>query len=186
LLIDGGRAGANGQETKEKQCDSGVNGALHEGCRRPDGDGLAAVPALFAVNRFGRNAMDELHTGSCNCRAVRFTTHGPLREVIYCHCTQCRKQSGHFFAATSVANDRINIEGEDDVSWYAASEEGRRGFCRTCGSALFWRQIGAPTISILAGAFDSPTGLKGGMHIFVGDRGDYYDIDDGLPRHDAW
>ncbi len=46
--------------------------------------------------------MDEVRTGSCGCGAVRFTTRGTLRGVVYCHCVQCRKQTGHFFAATSV------------------------------------------------------------------------------------
>lgn len=122
------------------------------------------------------------NAGSCLCGAVRFRTNGPLRGVVYCHCTQCRKQSGHYYAATSVASDRIEIEGEDAITWFRASAEARRGFCSVCGSALFWQSDGADRISILAGAFDGPTGLAGERHIFVGDKGDYYDIGDGLPR----
>ena len=82
--------------------------------------------------------MDE-HRGACLCGAVRFRTEGPLRGVIYCHCSQCRKQTGHYYAATNVVGDRLEIEGAEDVTWYAASDFARRGFCRHCGSALFWK-----------------------------------------------
>ena len=65
--------------------------------------------------------MTSVHTGSCLCGAVSFRTSGPLRGVVYCHCSQCRKQSGHFFAATNVADDAIVVTGGDKVNWYAAS-----------------------------------------------------------------
>jgi len=128
--------------------------------------------------------MNETHSGGCLCGAIRFSAHGPLRGVVYCHCSQCRRQTGHYYAATNVTGDRLTIEGGDAVTWYRASDFASRGFCATCGSALFWRRDGAADISIMAGAFDQPSGLKGEMHIFVADKGDYYDVDDGLPQHE--
>lgn len=106
-----------------------------------------------------------------------------MRGVVYCHCTQCRKQTGHFFAATSVADVDIAIQGAENISWYSSSEVARRGFCRVCGSALFWKHEGLETISVMAGAFDTPSGLVAESHIFVADKGDYYGIDDGLPQY---
>lgn len=126
--------------------------------------------------------MTERRGGSCLCGAVRFATRGLLRGVIYCHCSQCRKQTGHFFAATNVNDADIEIDGADDVTWYAATSFARRGFCRNCGSVLFWKRNGADEISVLAGAFDTPSGLKGESHLFVADKGDYYEIDDDLPQ----
>jgi hypothetical protein len=68
------------------------------------------------------------------------------------------------------------------LNWYAASPQARRGFCRNCGSVLFWKHRDLDYVSVLAGAFNGPTGLEGGCHIFVEDKGDYYEIDDGLPQ----
>ncbi|WP_420962879.1 GFA family protein [Brucella sp. IR073] len=127
---------------------------------------------------------NERHAGSCLCGAVRFETNGPLRGILYCHCTQCRKQSGHYFAATNVADDDIRIDGAENISWYQSSEKARRGFCRICGSVLFWKRNGSGDLSVLAGAFDKPSGLHGEMHIFTADKGDYYGIDDGLPQRE--
>lgn len=119
-------------------------------------------------------------TGSCLCGAVRFRVDGALRGVVYCHCSQCRKQSGHVCAATNVADADLEIGGEENLTWYAASPEAQRGFCSTCGSALFWKRDGLSRTSVLAGAFDLPTGLAAESHIFVADKGDYYEICDGL------
>ena len=127
---------------------------------------------------------DQIRTGRCNCGAVRFRTHGPLREVVACHCSQCRRQTGLYYAATNVADDRIEIEGGDSITWYHASEVARRGFCSTCGSALFWKHRDDAHISVLAGSFDQPTGLKMTKHIFCADKGDFYEISDGLPQYE--
>jgi hypothetical protein len=126
---------------------------------------------------------DETHTGSCLCGAVSFRTSGPLRGVIYCHCSQCRRQTGHFYAATDVEDDDLEVEGARHLTWYSASPDARRGFCSVCGSALFWKHDRLDRTSVLAGSFDKPTGLRGERHIFVPDKGDYYEIDDGLPCH---
>lgn len=125
---------------------------------------------------------DDTHTGGCLCGAVRFATRGPLRGVVYCHCSQCRRQTGHFYAATNVAEDDLALEGAEGLTWYRASGFASRGFCATCGSALFWKRDGAGDISVMAGAFDRPSGLAGECHIFVADKGDYYEIGDGLPQ----
>lgn len=126
--------------------------------------------------------MSDVHTGQCLCGRVRFSAEGPLREVVACHCGQCRRQTGHFYAATNVADDSLTVIGGRDVTWYKASPGARRGFCSTCGSALFWKHEAEAYTSILAGAFDQPSGLRLTRHIFCADKGDYYEIADGLPQ----
>ncbi len=128
--------------------------------------------------------MNNLHKGSCLCGAVRFVARGALREVIYCHCNMCRKQSGHYYAATNVSDDMVDIEGGANVTWFAASDFARRGFCSRCGSVMFWKPNDDDYISIMAGSFEEPSSLAGGYHIFVAEKGSYYEIDDNLPRYE--
>jgi hypothetical protein len=123
------------------------------------------------------------HTGSCLCGAVRFEVRGDLPGPDACHCTQCRKHSGHYFASTDVARAALTIRGEEHVHWYQSSAKVRRGFCAQCGSSLFWDPIFKDRIGIAMGAFDTPTGTRLAIHIFVADKGDYYDIADGLPQN---
>ena len=128
--------------------------------------------------------MTENTKGSCSCGAVSWEVEGEMRPVVACHCTQCRKQTGHYFAATNTSNDNLTITGGDHLTWYEASESAKRGFCKHCGSALFWKPDGRDYTSILAGSIDGDSGLKLREHIFVADKGDYYDLDDGLPQRE--
>ena len=118
--------------------------------------------------------------GSCLCGAVQFSITGPLRPVSYCHCNQCRKTHGHFAAYTRVEDSCLQLETSTGLAWYRASDFARRGFCRECGSSLFWQRDATKTISIAAGSLDLPTGLIADRHIYVNDAGDYYSINDGL------
>lgn len=123
-----------------------------------------------------------MHKGSCLCGSVAFTIDGDLSLPSVCHCGQCRRQSGHFWASTSTHQDNLSFSASDTLSWYRASDIARRGFCSKCGSFLFWQHNQEDTISISMGALDASTGLKLSKHIFVADKGDYYDITDDLPQ----
>jgi hypothetical protein len=124
-----------------------------------------------------------MHKGSCLCGAIRFEVSGPLHPPDACHCSQCRKQSGHFWASTDVPRAALTLHGADTLTWFRSSEKVRRGFCSTCGSSLFWDPIHKDTLSIAMGAFDSPTHTRLAMHIHVADKGDYYELWDGLPQN---
>ncbi len=127
-----------------------------------------------------------MQTGSCECGAVSYELEGPLREVVHCHCSQCRKTSGHYWAATNVPTEALKITKADRLKWFQSSEVARRAFCTECGSSLFYQFDGAGTTAIGAGTLDGDTGLDSIKHIFVGEKGDYYDIADGLPQHDKF
>jgi hypothetical protein len=122
--------------------------------------------------------------GSCLCGAVRFEVAGALPGPDACHCTQCRKQSGHVFVSTDVPRSAVTFHAAETLSWYRSSEKVRRGFCSTCGSPLFWDPIHKDWIGIAMGAFDGPTGTHLKIHVHVAEKGDYYEIADGLPQHE--
>ncbi len=124
------------------------------------------------------------HTGSCLCGAVTFKVSGPLAAPNACHCTACRKQTGHFGASVDLPREALDVTGMAHVVWYQSSEKVRRGFCGTCGSTLFWDPVFHDWTAVAMGAFDTPTQTKLTLHIFVADKGDYYDIADGLPQND--
>jgi len=121
-----------------------------------------------------------MKAGKCLCGDVTFQVSGTPRGVSACHCGQCRKQSGHIWASAHVPKADLEITGTP--GWYAASEGATRGFCARCGSFLFWAAHDEDQISFALGALEGPTGLRLERHIFVADKGDYYDITDGLPQ----
>lgn len=126
---------------------------------------------------------DGKFTGGCLCGAVRFEVSGPLDAPEACHCTMCRRQTGHFYVGTSVPKTALAIQRDEGLAWYRSSDKVRRGFCRQCGSSLFFEPVYRDWIGIQMGSFDGPTGTRMKGHIFAANKGDYYDITDGLPQN---
>jgi hypothetical protein len=128
--------------------------------------------------------MSDLKRGSCLCGRVSFTVAGDIGAPDACHCVQCRKHSGHYFASTDVPKDALVIAGQENLTWYQSSAKVRRGFCSTCGSSLFFDPPARNWIGVAMGAFDTPTSTHLEKHIFVAEKGDYYEITDGLPQYE--
>jgi hypothetical protein len=125
--------------------------------------------------------MNQVITGGCLCGRVRYEVRGKLRDVIACHCVQCRRTSGHFVAATACRRRAFSLVKDDTLKWYVAVSGFRRGFCSECGSSLFFEEEGSERVSIAAGSLDEPHGLKIAAHIFLSEAGDYYEIDASVP-----
>jgi hypothetical protein len=128
----------------------------------------------------------ETHVGGCLCGGVKYAVNGPLRNVIACHCTQCRKTSGHFAAMTNSPVSDLTLLASTTLAWYRSSDTAKRAFCRVCGSNLFWQPDGSDSISITAGTLETPTHLEIEKHIFVADKSDYYELCDRLPQREHW
>lgn len=124
-----------------------------------------------------------MHKGSCLCGAVTIEVSGTLPPPTACHCRQCRKHSGHFEASTDVPRSQVAVHGAEHITWYHSSEKVRRGFCSICGSSLFWDPVYRDWTAIAMGAFDGHTETKLVRHIFVAEKGDYYELADGLPQN---
>lgn len=111
--------------------------------------------------------------GSCLCGGVRFTMDGLLRDVINCFCSQCRKTSGHYVAATAIRKEHLTLHSAETLAWYECLPGIRRGFCKQCGSSLFWDPGPGETMSVMAGTLEPPTGLRSVQNIHQEDASDY-------------
>jgi hypothetical protein len=125
--------------------------------------------------------MSQVVTGGCLCGQVRYEVRGKLRDVITCHCLQCRRTSGHYVAATACRRPAFAIVKDETLKWYVAVPGFRRGFCSECGSNLFFEQEGGERVSLAAGSLDEPQGLKIAAQIYVSEAADYYKIDASAP-----
>jgi hypothetical protein len=153
----------------------------HDGVPRYAESSLGAAPIGVETPPQAGPRKTE-HSGRCQCGAVTYRVRGNMRDVIVCHCGQCQRNHGHAPGYSAARKSELTVEGEDDLAWYRSSEEARRGFCRKCGSSLFWASEERDTVSITAGSLNPPTGLKTVLHIMTADKRDYYDIADGVPQ----
>jgi hypothetical protein len=126
-------------------------------------------------------------SGGCLCGGVRYRITGPRRDVIVCHCENCRRTHGHVAAYTSVRQSDLELSQQQTLRWYHdESPDTYRGFCDRCGASLFWdRRDGQGRISVAAGTLDDGAELETIGHVFVSEAGHYYRIDDGLPQFET-
>jgi hypothetical protein len=125
-------------------------------------------------------------TGRCLCGAVVYEIVGPLRDIMLCHCEECRRWSGYLGAFTSTRVEDLVIRDDRALRWIdspRSDRRARRGFCSECGSNLFWQSESRERINIGAGTLDRPTGLRIAGHWYAHHTGDYDELpDDGLPH----
>lgn len=122
--------------------------------------------------------------GGCLCGGVRYRISGPRRNVIVCHCENCRRTHGHVAAYTAVNQSDLELLEKQTLKWFHdESPDTYRGFCGRCGASLFWdARDGRGRISVAAGTLDDSAELETIGHVFVAEAGHYYRIDDGLPQ----
>ena len=125
--------------------------------------------------------------GECQCGAVRFAAIPPSLFCAHCHCDFCRRAHGAAFVTWfGVPENQFKfLAGEDQVTWYASSKQGRRGFCVKCGSTLFYTSSLSPgevhmALANMTGSIDRVPEL----HVFFDARVDWFEFGDDLPRLD--
>lgn len=77
--------------------------------------------------------------GACMCGAVRFEITSDVTEAAACHCGMCRKFTGGVFLAVTVPSGGLVFDSDDALGVFKSSDWAERGFCKTCGSSLFYR-----------------------------------------------
>lgn len=122
-------------------------------------------------------------SASCLCGGVAFEVYGPLRQVVHCYCSQCRKTHGLMGPYTQARINDVSFTNRSTLKWYQSSDQAKRGFCQDCGASIFWQPTNGDMISISAGMIDPPTGLSVIGHIYVDEMADFSTLpDDDLPR----
>lgn len=112
--------------------------------------------------------------GGCYCRKVRYRMEGPTEHVALCHCSDCRRHSGAPAVSwAAVKAEQLEVSGE--LVTFASSEHGRRQFCPTCGTGLFYVNDAAlpGLIDIQSSTLDDPDALPPGAQVQTADRLDW-------------
>lgn len=119
--------------------------------------------------------MSELSVikGSCLCGVVKVSTASTNNEVGACHCGMCRKWGGSSLLVIECGNN-ISFDGEDNIGVYQSSEWAERGFCKQCGSHLFYRLKQNNQHYIPVGIFDNSQGLVFDHQIFIDEKPEFY------------
>jgi hypothetical protein len=113
------------------------------------------------------------HSGSCLCGAVRVTARTRDNRIGACHCTMCRKWGGGPLFAVE-CESAVAFEGADSISTFSSSEWAERGFCKKCGTHLFYRLKQEQHYAIPVGLFDDSDQWTLAEQIFIDQKPSFY------------
>jgi hypothetical protein len=125
--------------------------------------------------------MTQLHTGGCQCGAVRYRAEGEIGFPHVCHCRMCQKAAGNYFmpfGGVKYENFRFT---RGEPSWFQSSDTVKRGFCGRCGTPLFY-DGGSDHISITLGSLDDPESIKPQIQTNLSHKMSWFGELDGLNR----
>lgn len=125
--------------------------------------------------------------GGCHCGAVRYEVEGAPMHHALCHCTDCRRSAGAPMVGwTMFRSDQVRATGE--TREYASSEHGRRHFCPSCGTGLFYtNEAMLPGITdVQSATLDDPDAIPAGAHIQTADRIGWMETAHELPAFERY
>ena len=113
------------------------------------------------------------HHGTCLCGAVRVVAKTSGNDIDACHCTMCRRWGGGPFLAVECGGN-VDFQGAEHISTYSSSDWAERGFCRSCGTHLFYRLKQREHYAIPVGLFDGRDDWKLTEQIFIDEKPAFY------------
>lgn len=129
------------------------------------------------------------YIGGCLCGKVRYEIDGEIKDIIYCHCSQCRKAQGTAFATNgNVSVDAFNyIAGENELTSYESTPGQTKYFCRHCGSPIISKNRSVPDkVRVRLGTIETDIVERPAAHIFVTSKANWEEIEGSLPQYEAY
>jgi len=111
--------------------------------------------------------------GRCLCGAVSVLAKAMPTAVGACHCTMCRTWGGGPLMVVN-CGDAVEFSGAEHIGSYASSAWAERGFCKSCGTHLFYRLKAGPTYFVPVGLFDADSALHFDHQVFVDEKPAFY------------
>lgn len=115
-------------------------------------------------------------TGSCHCRRVSVTIPADAVGVVACHCGDCQKLHGNFFAMLATSQEAVTWSGQEHLSWYESSAQAKRAFCGHCGSRVAKAPQGSPRLLLSVGLFESDLAREIIKNVFTDSKPHWYPL----------
>ncbi len=116
----------------------------------------------------------QMLAGACLCGAVKVSGEAKAADVAACHCDTCRRwSSGPYMEVTC---EQVQFDGEENVRRFRSSEWAERGFCKECGTNLFYHIIGADDYQLSVGLLDDQSKLQFALQVFTDSKPAFYEF----------
>lgn len=130
-----------------------------------------------------------MYTGKCLCGEVEIKISGEIKDIIHCHCSLCRKNSGTAYATNGFvqASDFEIVKGAELLSTFSFKPKRHRHFCSKCGSPVYSSNEDDPSrYRLRLGILDSDISERPISHNFVTSKANWEELDADLPRYEKF
>lgn len=130
----------------------------------------------------------DSYKGGCLCGKVRFEITGEIQQIVYCHCSLCRKAQGSTFATNGNVDSEkfVFISGEAEMTGYESTPGQTKYFCQHCGSPIISKKESAPgMVRVRLGVIESDISERPKAHIFASSKAGWDEICDNLPQYES-
>ena len=130
-----------------------------------------------------------MYSGKCLCGAVAISVKGVISDIIHCHCSLCRKNSGTAYATNGFVNsaDFIIEKGQAALSAFSFKPGRTRFFCQHCGSPVYsCNDQDKSRIRVRLGIFDSDIRERPISHNFIDSKANWDDLTADLPHYSTF
>ncbi|MCW8108892.1 GFA family protein [Alteromonas ponticola] len=118
---------------------------------------------------------DRPHQAKCLCESVTLSIAESISELHVCHCSMCRQWGGGPMIVASCGTD-VTFEGKQNIERYHSSEWAERGFCKRCGTHLFYHYLESGNYFVPAGLMKLPESVHMASQIFIDEKPHYYEF----------
>jgi hypothetical protein len=117
--------------------------------------------------------MHQKIKGTCLCKAVSIEIDKSPETFTVCHCEDCRRWSGGVPMSTN-GGEHLKFSGEESIGRFSSSDIAERGFCKTCGTHLFFRLKKSDHYFLFVGLFGDEISPKFELQEFIDRKPGYY------------
>lgn len=135
------------------------------------------------------NGRDKMYSGKCLCGGVVIQVKGEISDIIHCHCSLCRKNSGTAYATNGFVNseDFVIEKGKGLLSTFSFKPGRTRHFCKNCGSPVYSSNAQDKSrVRVRLGIFDSDLIERPMSHNFVDSKANWENLNADLPRYSTF
>ncbi|MFC6633473.1 GFA family protein [Microbulbifer taiwanensis] len=112
--------------------------------------------------------------GTCLCEAVTVEA-SESKEFEACHCGICRRWGGGPLLAVHCGNNAA-FTGNESIATFASSDWAERGFCKNCGTHIFYHLKPTDEYIIPLGLFQSEGNFVFKGQVFIDQKPSFYEF----------
>ncbi len=142
----------------------------------------------LAIERCLKRSTIMCLTGGCHCRSIQYEAAGEPIAHGLCHCQDCRLSAGAPVVGWVLFPDSAVRVVKGAPSVFSSSGNGRRHFCASCGTGVFYtnEKMLPGIIDVRSATLDEPEKLPAQFHMQTADRIDWMKAAHTLPEYEGF